>query len=1168
MRRLLAIAALSLLPFPGLAQDAESERDRGIVQRLLEDNLSGAGRVVRIEGFAGALSSRATFAELTIADDLGTWLTLRGGAIAWNRAALLQGRIEIAEMRAAEILLPRLPQAGAAATAPEAVPFALPELPVSVSIGTVAAARVELGAAVLGSAAVVALDGALQLAGGEGNARLTITRIDGRRGQLALSASFANATRALELDLLVEEGADGIAAGLIGLPGRPALTLAAAGSGPLDSFSADIVLSTDGVRRLAGGVTLGASGAGTGRFRAAFGGDIAPLLAPAYRDFFGAEVQLLAEGRRGAGGQLELSTFVVTTRALRVAGSAVLATSGLPESAALEVTLGLDDGAEVLLPLAGAPTWVRGASLTLDYARAQGEGWLLAGQIAGLRRGAAQIGTVAVKGSGRVRHDVTPGLGGTLRFDAERIALADPALAQALGEAVAGSTTFSWTRGQPLQLSQLHVTGGGGALQGQIAVSQPGADLEISGSVQAQFDDLARFSALAGRPLAGGASGTLRGSYHPLSGGFDLQAVLRTIDLGTGQTELDRLLQGSAMLNTSARRDAGGLTLEAFDLVAPGLTASASGTFRSTMTTLSAQLDLPDLAVLGRGWNGGLRATTSVSGSPGAREVRVEGTGTALALGQPQPDRLLAGDTVLRLKARETADGLALNTFDLANPQLSLAVAGAAGTGYDVAATLANVALLAPGISGPLRLDGTVQPQAGRYALSLAAAGPGGTDAAITGSVSADLASLDLAVTGRAEAALANVLIAPRSLQGPLEFNLRLIGAPALAALSGRLSGAGLRYADATLGLALQDISAVANISDGAAQLSAIAAPASGGALRGAGRVSLSAPFAADLALMLERIRLRDPDLYAATLSGALNITGPLGGGALVTGELALAEAELRVPDTLGALVLIPEITHLGEPAAVNATRRRAGLLQTKARQAPGKAYRLDIGVSAPRAIFVRGRGLDAELGGALRLSGSSANIIPIGQFDLIRGRLDILGKRFSLTEGQVQLQGEFTPWLRFVAASAQDGLTATITLEGAANAPVLSFASSPDLPEEEVLAQLLFARGIENLSPFQAAQLAQAVATLAGRGGEGLVARLRNAIGLDDLDITTDIAGTATLRAGKYVAENIYADVAVTSQGSSEINLNLDLSPSLTARGTLDNAGNSKVGLFWERDY
>ena len=82
----------------------------------------------------------------------------------------------------------------------------------------------------------------------------------------------------------------------------------------------------------------------------------------------------------------------------------------------------------------------------------------------------------------------------------------------------------------------------------------------------------------------------------------------------------------------------------------------------------------------------------------------------------------------------------------------------------------------------------------------------------------------------------------------------------------------------------------------------------------------------------------------------------------------------------------------------------------------------------------------------------------------------------------------------------------------------------------------------------------------------------LRKAFGdhvvLDDLDLTTDEEGDISVRAGKYLSDNLYTDVQVDADGTSKINLNLDVSQELTARGSVGSDGDSTVGLFYERDY
>ena len=244
MRALRLISlTLTLLAAPLNAQ--EGEDGRGFLQSLIEDNLSGAGREVRITGFAGALSSQATLEELTIADDDGVWLRLGDLTLDWTRSALLAGRVEVNSLTAAEITLSRLP-GGEAPVTPEdaeAKPFALPDLPVSVNIGEISAKTLTLGAPILGEEIRLELTGSLSLGSGEGTADIEVTRLDGR-GEISLDAGFDNETRVLALDLTLDEAPGGIAATLLKLPDSPAIALTVQGEAPLDDYAANLRLAT------------------------------------------------------------------------------------------------------------------------------------------------------------------------------------------------------------------------------------------------------------------------------------------------------------------------------------------------------------------------------------------------------------------------------------------------------------------------------------------------------------------------------------------------------------------------------------------------------------------------------------------------------------------------------------------------------------------------------------------------------------------------------------------------------------------------------------------------------------------------------------------------------------------------------------------------------------
>jgi translocation and assembly module TamB len=225
--------------------------------------------------------------------------------------------------------------------------------------------------------------------------------------------------------------------------------------------------------------------------------------------------------------------------------------------------------------------------------------------------------------------------------------------------------------------------------------------------------------------------------------------------------------------------------------------------------------------------------------------------------------------------------------------------------------------------------------------------------------------------------------------------------------------------------------------------------------------------------------------------------------------------------------------------------------------------------VNAPNQIFIRGRGLDAEVGGSVRLTGPVAAIQPVGAFNLIRGRLSILGQRVVFESGSVTLVGDLDPQLNFVARTEGDGITVFVTLSGRASAPDIAFSSNPTLPQDEVLSRLIFNRSMGELSPLQLAQLAAAAAELVGGGGNGgLVEGLRGAAGLADLDVVTDDQGNVGVQAGTYIQDNVYLGVTAGANGQSKVTINLDVTEDLTIKGAAGQDGNSSLGVFYERDY
>lgn len=654
------------------------------------------------------------------------------------------------------------------------------------------------------------------------------------------------------------------------------------------------------------------------------------------------------------------------------------------------------------------------------------------------------------------------------------------------------------------------------------------------------------------------------------------------------QTALGRNLDGDLSVNW---QDDQPIDISALRLVAgdAALTATAQiqGFDRLYETTTAAELQLGNLArfaaISGQsGLRGaadlGLRGT--IVPLSGAFDLAVEGTGNNLAIGIAALDPLIAGSATFNGEVARDEAGTTLRDATLQTPAVGITLAGTladTGSALTLAARLDNVGRIAEGISGPATASGTATSGAdGRWTLALDTSGPGGSGARLAGDVITGGAGglrLDLGVTGTAPLALASNFIPSASVQGPARFDLALRGPADLSALSGQISTTGARAVFPDLRTALTDISAQADISGGQAQITASTGVDGAGRVSVSGPVGLSAPFTAALDITLANVPLVDPALYETTLNGALTLRGPImGSGGMLAGRIDVGETEIQVPSTsFGAGGGVPAITHQGEPAPVRATRARAGLLGDGGRSAAttggGPDIGLDVLISAPERVFVRGRGLDAELGGQFRIGGTLSNVIPVGELQLIRGRFDILGTRLTLQEGALTTSGSLMPHIRVLALTQTDDAQIEITVAGPADDISVNFASTPDLPEDEILARLLFGRPISEMSPLQAAQMAMAVSTLTG-GGDGVLNRLRRDFGLDDLDVTTGADGGAAVRMGRYISDNVYTDVTIDSSGRSEINLNLDITDDVTAKGSLGSDGQTGLGIFFERDY
>ncbi|MBB4303880.1 translocation and assembly module TamB [Rhodobium orientis] len=460
---------------------------------------------------------------------------------------------------------------------------------------------------------------------------------------------------------------------------------------------------------------------------------------------------------------------------------------------------------------------------------------------------------------------------------------------------------------------------------------------------------------------------------------------------------------------------------------------------------------------------------------------------------------------------------------------------------------------------GVVRLDATV---GGISNMSLKARGTvpaaptGRLDISVDGTVPFSVATRTLADSGLAASGAAKVDL---TVTGPL-------GSPAI---NGTVTTSGARVTHIESGTTIENLSARLKLSGKQLSIESVNGRlAKGGTLTASGTIGVFDPaLPGDIRVKLDDGHYVDGNLVSAKVAADLKVSGSFARGPTVSGKVTIDRADINIPEQVPGGIAALDIVHKNAPPAVQQQVRE--VLPRKDDKGDSDA-RLDLEISAPARIFVRGRGLDAELGGSLKLRGPVGAPFVEGGFSMRRGRLNILSRRVAFERGIVRFGGDFDPLLDFYATTKASEVTIMISINGSASAPDFAFRSSPQLPQDEVLSRFLFDRGVDKLSAFQIAQLAASIATLTGAGGgPGVLDQVRHGLGVDRLEATTDEKGKAELTAGKYIADDVFVGVKQgTGKGSTKVTIDLDITENVKTRGEVGNDGESKAGIFFEKDY
>lgn len=1133
------------------------------------------GRSILLEAGVNSASftgswDRMVLSKVALSDDEGVWATADEITISWSPFALLTGTVNADR---AEFVNAHIYRQPAYAPAPDQKnePFAWPDLPVDITLASLIG-DITLDAAVIGEAMRVKVTGKADLTGAGGAAELNLNRTDGVPGDAAFTGRATADLSKIEVSL---NARDQRVAALLAADDRLhdaalALQISRDGGacGGQASFSArDGAVATVGVNPNC-------------TFAVEFV-DIARLLDPGagLSGPAGLSIQLVEDGddettQLHIGADLSrlitadpalarllpnasaTADITLRTGAIRITGlAAQLAGGRLTATGAAEIA---DAGTRANVEIAASD---------LSVLRDDLKGRLQAA----LAYDTAAPSPIAIDATGT---DITSG---TLSYRNVRLAGGIDALGtgqfilQGEGEApidITAAITNAFGAGRTA-----NITGEIASATIDASAAQAGTAYDVAAKLETSRLD--RLGALAGVDLAGGLKVQMSGTVGGTADTVDLSASLTGVRyditaLGDAQitakgpiTALEVTLEGRAPAGTrtltyrlAARiSDFAAARISTFRAATADESIEASAPFTLSFAN-PFTLDNLDAHLARGGKAAGRIAANAAVGDSGAK-TSVKLTAIDLAaltavLGRDSVKGLLDGEA-------ELDGGAGRANFTLHVSDLS--AGGAAGR-----APPADVSLSGNWSGGTFRATAIATakglPEArAEIAFPLARAADGGfpvpaPHAPLTGHVN---------WSGRIAPLWRLADIDGHTLDGDATINAVIGGTLAAPLVSGHAAIANGAYTNEALGSRL----AALNID---AQMTGDRVTVKGSATDGArGQLSIDAAMGLSGALSessggvtLADMQIVTRDDLVAAVSGSLKLA-PGAAGPVLQGALIVTGLEAEIPDPgLSSLVAVEVIDPDNPPAPVD-----SGPVQG----APAEVLGLDIDVAIPGPAKVEGRGLNTLWRGDLKVTGDASDPRISGRLDLLRGTWDFGSRSFQITEGEIEFDGGPTiePRIKVVATQEEDGFTASLTLSGRASEPKITASSVPAAPQDEVFARLLFGRSVSSLSAIEGLELANSIAALSGgndiRGG--VLGDLRDRFGLDVLSVDLDDGGNASVKAGAYLADNVYFEIRQGgASGGTTGRLELQIDENLSVETEVGADSSSSLGARYRLDY
>jgi translocation and assembly module TamB len=402
-----------------------------------------------------------------------------------------------------------------------------------------------------------------------------------------------------------------------------------------------------------------------------------------------------------------------------------------------------------------------------------------------------------------------------------------------------------------------------------------------------------------------------------------------------------------------------------------------------------------------------------------------------------------------------------------------------------------------------------------------------------------------------------------RSLSGRVRTEGTLGGTLNDPTATGSIAVSGGRFDDGATGLSLRNVALTAGFAKSAVDVTqATGVDGRGGSVSGSGRISLLREGASSFRLDLKGFRLIDNEIATASATGQATINRDAAGKVKLSGALTIDRADVaaRLPTPSGVVAM--DVVERNRPADLPASLPPADMR--------GPGWGLDVTLKSVGGVYLKGRGLNAQLNLDAHVTGTTSDPVLTGQAQVARGDYDFAGKRFEFDTQSVVYLSTHPAGIRLDLTATRDdpSLTAQVRIRGTADRPQITLSSTPSLPPDEVLSQVLFGRTASQLSPLEAAQLASAVASLARGGGLDVIGNLRTFARLDRLALGGGDSTGVTVSGGKYLTNDVYLELTGGGKQGPSAQVEWRARKNLSIISRVGGIDAGSLAVRWRRDY